>query len=78
MQCAFDGVIRLTSAVMIGSGLFIDEESPEPLEEPEDTDDVPRVPGLARLEWTHVHLVESQRIGSPCLDHFIGIDDVSQ
>ena len=60
------------------AGLLVDHVAPEPLQEPVDADDVAGVPGPARVERAHEHLVEPQRVGAVVAVDVVGRDRVLQ
>ena len=77
MQQLLDRGIGIRGAERL-SGPLVDRESPCPLQETEDPDDVAGVPGLRRLERAHVHLVEPEGVGAVLGDHVVGVDDVAE
>ena len=77
VKTSFDGVVPLLEKPK-RSVLLIDHESPGTLEETMHSDYVPGVPGRGRLQRTHVHLVETHRVGAVLGDDIIRIHDVAK
>ena len=57
-------VDRLVLGDAVGAGVFVDHQAPHPLQEPVRADDVLGRPRPRRLERTHRHLVNPQRVGA--------------
>ena len=60
------------------AGFLIHGKSPHPLQKPEHSHDIARVPWFAGVQRPHVHFIEPERISAVLGDHLVGVDDVLQ
>ena len=57
-------------------GVALEEESPQALEETVHAVDAVGIPGLACLNRTQEHLVQTQGVGTEAVHDVIGIDNI--